>query len=81
MPTEDKNTIDCTFRHSQAQFDIQSLHPSIPPLESTFHPSPPVFSLPFPIFQLWPNMAVPRPNITPAISTLSFLRQHSSREN
>jgi hypothetical protein len=40
MPTEDKNTIDCTFQHSQASFDIQStpaFHPSIFDIPSLAH--------------------------------------------
>lgn len=52
MPTEDRNTIDCTFQHSS--LDIQFLNPSIPPSKLNIPAPPP----PFPAF------CFPCPNIS-----------------
>lgn len=69
MPTEDRNTIDCTFQHSS--LDIQFLNPSIPPSEFNIPAPPfPAFCFPCPnISSLGSNRRLLSPSFTRSIPT------------
>lgn len=79
MPTEDRNTIDCTFQHSS--LDIQLLNPSIPPSEvnipalvpSILLPIVPTFHPLVPTGDCLTNVHSFHTNIPPP-----FLSQHST---
>lgn len=63
MPTEDKNTIDCTFQHSQAQF-----RHSVPPSQHSAHEPDIAPSL--------PASSLLRPDVPPLGSNTTLCKHH-----